>query len=66
MSYPVDTEHTLFCGVEGGGTHSTCVLLDFGGTLVASSEGPSTNQYVRTTPIYIYTYICCRHTGNDA
>ena len=34
-----------FGGVEGGGTHSTTMIFNEQGKMVAEVEGPSTNLY---------------------
>ena len=36
---------SYFGGVEGGGTHSTTMIFDEQGRMVAEVEGPSTNLY---------------------
>ena len=36
---------SYFGGVEGGGTHSTTMIFNDQGKMVAEVEGPSTNLY---------------------
>eukprot|EP00762_Andalucia_godoyi_P005578 ANDGO_00563.mRNA.1 N-acetyl-D-glucosamine kinase len=35
-----------FCGIEGGGTKSTCVITDANGTIIGFQTGPATNQWL--------------------
>jgi N-acetylglucosamine kinase-like BadF-type ATPase len=35
-----------FAGIEGGATHSTCVIVGRDGTILGRSEGPQTNHFI--------------------